>query len=300
MLRSPQDKGDGNRLGRSLIDIEDPREVSQDNIRNPYDRSEICATSVKLPQFWSNCPEAWFVHAEMQFATKGISRDSTKYEFVITALPQEVIANVLDVIQKKVLIDRHSLSEQRRLDKILSDTEIGDRRPSEYYRTLGQLAGSTIDPIFLKNIWLRKLPKSLYVALTSANLNNINDLLQLADKIWEITSGSEICAVKSKVLTSSNNFDDLGKIVEDLAKVTTKMCESFNRLQLDINEIKTQIYDRPSRSRRRYFSNNKNSQSRSKSQSKNWVCRYHFRFGSKARKCEEPCAFKRNNSDSTN
>ncbi|XP_017464982.1 PREDICTED: uncharacterized protein LOC108358273 [Rhagoletis zephyria] len=300
MLRSPQDKGDGDRLGRSLIDIEDPCEVSQDNIRNPYDRSEICATSVKLPQFWSNCPEAWFVHAEMQFATKGISRDSTKYEFVITALPQEVIANVLDVIQKKVLIDRHSLSEQRRLDKILSDTEIGDRRPSEYYRTLGQLAGSTIDPIFLKNIWLRKLPKSLYVALTSANLNNINDLLQLADKIWEITSGSEICAVKSKVLTSSNNFDDLGKIVEDLAKVTTKMCESFNRLQLDINEIKTQIYDRPSRSRRRYFSNNKNSQSRSKSQSKNWVCRYHFRFGSKARKCEEPCAFKRNNSDSTN
>ncbi|XP_036319780.1 uncharacterized protein LOC118734170 [Rhagoletis pomonella] len=300
MLRSPQEKGAGDRLGRSLIDIEDPCEVSQDNIRNPYDRSEICATSVKLPQFWSNCPEARFVHAEMQFATKGISRDSTKYEFVITALPQEVIANVLDVIQKKVLIDRHSLSEQRRLDKILSDTEIGDRRPSEYYRTLGQLAGSTIDPIFLKNIWLRKLPKSLYVALTSANLNNINDLLQLADKIWEITSGSEICAVKSKVLTSSNNFDDLGKIVEDLAKVTTKMCESFNRLQLDINEIKTQIYDRPSRSRRRYFSNNKNSQSRSKSQSKNWVCRYHFRFGSKARKCEEPCAFKRNNSDSTN
>ncbi|XP_017494443.1 PREDICTED: uncharacterized protein LOC108382587 [Rhagoletis zephyria] len=141
MLRSPQEKGAGDRLGRSLIDIEDPCEVSQDNIRNPYDRSEICATSVKLPQFWSNCPEAWFVHAEMQFATKGISRDSTKYEFVITALPQEVIANVLDVIQKKVLIDRHSLSEQRRLTKILSDTEIGDRRPSEYYRTLESVSG---------------------------------------------------------------------------------------------------------------------------------------------------------------
>ncbi|XP_036321996.1 STIP1 homology and U box-containing protein 1-like [Rhagoletis pomonella] len=77
MLRSPQDKGDGNRLGRSLIDIEDPCEVSQDNIRNPYDRSEICATSVKLPQFWSNCPEAWFVHAEMQFATK--KRDVPDY-----------------------------------------------------------------------------------------------------------------------------------------------------------------------------------------------------------------------------
>ncbi|XP_037820416.1 uncharacterized protein LOC119609643 [Lucilia sericata] len=95
----------------------------------------ICASSVKLPQFWTNCPEAWFVHAEMQFATKGTTIDQTKYEYIITALPQDVIIKVLDIIQnptttdrylnlKKGLIERHPLSETSKLDKILSNSDM--------------------------------------------------------------------------------------------------------------------------------------------------------------------------------
>lgn len=79
--------------------------------------------------------------------------------------------------------------------------------------------------------------------MTSANLSNVNDP-QLADIIWEITSGTEMYAVTNKVITSSNNFEDLGKFLENLANVTTKVFESCNRLQLDINEIKTEINDR--------------------------------------------------------
>ncbi|KAI8116739.1 Retrovirus-related Pol polyprotein from transposon 297 [Lucilia cuprina] len=61
--------------------------------------------------------------------------------------------------------------EQRKLDKLLSDSVIGDRKPSEFYRYLLQLAGRNINSEFLKNVWLRKLIKALNIALVG-KLNN--------------------------------------------------------------------------------------------------------------------------------
>ena len=59
-----------------------------DNTNNNNSQIEICATSVKLPSFWTDHPEAWFIHVETQFSAKGITRDNTKYEHLIVSLPQ--------------------------------------------------------------------------------------------------------------------------------------------------------------------------------------------------------------------
>lgn len=263
---------------------------------------EIYATSVKLPQFWTTCPDAWFVHAEMQFATKGITTDQTKYEYIITALPQEVIIKVLDIIQnppvsgrylnlKKILIERHSLSETSKLDKILSDSEIGDRKPSEFYRSLALLAGSSFSQDVLKKLWLRKLPKSLNVALTGSNLSDVNELIQLADKLWEVIFNGEISSMKYS--TGSSNIE---KAVEDL---TRSLCENVNKLSLEVSSLKRQLEDREARPRFRRYGRN-SSRSRGRSSSRNWLCRFHFRFGDQARKCEQPCSFSNTNNDSTN
>lgn len=153
MFRSPTRAGSsdlGNNREETSSQINDqtlscPGVISNSNPQSH--NTEISAVSLKLPQFWTSCPEAWFIHAEMQFVTKGITQSRTKYEHIVTALPQEVIVTVLDVIKspisenpynhlKNILIERHSLSENKKLDKILSDSEIGDRRPSEFYRSL--------------------------------------------------------------------------------------------------------------------------------------------------------------------
>ncbi|XP_017471949.1 PREDICTED: uncharacterized protein LOC108367445 [Rhagoletis zephyria] len=84
MFRSPQhDTHTSTRdnLNETLIDLQNS--TFNEQLTNPYvDRNsnEICATSVKLPQFWTSCPEAWFIHAEMQFSTKNITQETTKYE----------------------------------------------------------------------------------------------------------------------------------------------------------------------------------------------------------------------------
>ncbi|XP_037825738.1 uncharacterized protein LOC119613772, partial [Lucilia sericata] len=240
---------------------------------SPQSNIEIYSTTIKLPQFWTNCPEAWFIHAEMQFTNRRV----TKYEYIVTSLPQDVIVTVLDVFQnpptgnrydhlKKILIDRHSMIENRKLDKILSDSEIGDRKPSEFYRSLALHSNSNFSPDVLKKIWLRKLPKSLNVALTGSNLTDINELTRLADNIWEVLHGNEIASVNDNTPIHSNS-SNLEKVVENLVQATTNICNSFNNLSLDIASIRNQLEGQQYRSLNRRFSR---SRSRSRSTNRDW------------------------------
>uniref|UniRef100_A0A1A9ZVB6 DUF7041 domain-containing protein n=1 Tax=Glossina pallidipes TaxID=7398 RepID=A0A1A9ZVB6_GLOPL len=50
-------------------------------------------------QLSCRCPEAWFIQADSQFASKGVTQNTTKYEFMLTALPYEVIMSVFDYVQ---------------------------------------------------------------------------------------------------------------------------------------------------------------------------------------------------------
>lgn len=277
---------------------------------NQIPNVEISAAAVKLPQFWTNCPEAWFIHAEMQFTTKGILQDKTKYEHIVTALPQEVIMTVLDVIQnppavdryhnlKKNLIDRHTISENRKLDKILSDSEIGDRRPSEFYRSLALLAGNNFSTDVLKKIWLRKLPKSLNVALTGSNLSDVNRLMELADNLWEVLQADEVASVTQSSPTPKKDFADIGKVVEGLVQVTSNICEGFKTLSLEVSAMRRQFEEYQYGPNQRYFSRSR-SGSRNRSTSKKWLCRFHYRYGRDARRCEQPCSYVEQSDDSKN
>lgn len=297
-------------------DVQLPPTGTLTNHSNPASGSgsqqniEISSASVKLPQFWTSCPEAWFVHSEMQFATKGIIRDNTKYEYTITALPQEVIITVLDVIQsppsgnkyenlKGILIERHTISENRKLDKILSDTEIGDRKPSEFYRSLALLAGSNFSIDVLKKLWLRKLPKSLNVALTGSNLTEVSQLMKLADNLWDVIQGDEIASIRESSVTQSANSCDLGNIVTGLVQATSNMCENFRTLSLEVSSIKRHLEDYQRRPLNGRFGRSR-SRSRGNPNRNTWLCKYHYRYRSKARKCEQPCSYLEQHDDSTN
>ena len=46
----------------------------------------VNATAVKLPSFWSGNPEVWFKQVESVFSTRTITRQQTKFDYVIQAL----------------------------------------------------------------------------------------------------------------------------------------------------------------------------------------------------------------------
>ncbi|XP_075150656.1 uncharacterized protein LOC142224755 [Haematobia irritans] len=261
---------------------------------------EISAASVKLPQFWTSCPEAWFIHSEIQFANKGITQSNTKYEHIVTALPEEVVMTVLDFIQnppsddryeriKQILIERHTISEHKRLDKILSNTEIGDRKPSEFFRSLSLLAGTNFGPDFLTKLWIRKLPKKLSVALTASNLSNSDQLTKLADNLWEVMQeDTELASIK-QTNSGNANSNNLETMVNTLAQATNNLCEGFKNLSLEVSAMRRNWEDNQRQSRS--FRLNRG---RSRSRSRGWLCKFHYRYGENAIKCEQPCSFERN------
>lgn len=313
MLRTPphdngQSPNEDNSTSAGTISGNDDVLITQPSIRSTISQTfppdvEISAASIKLPQFWVNCPEAWFIHTEMQFATRGILQDKTKYEYVVTALPQEVIMTVIDVIQnppnddrygnlKDVLINRHTISETRRLDKIFSDSEIGDQRPSEFYRSMALLAGTKISQDVLIKLWVRKLPKSLNVALTGSNITDVNKLLQLADNIWDVLQRDELAVVS---IPTSKQVPNIDKVVDGLVQATANLCEGFRSLSLDVSAMRQQFEGYRNRGQKEHFGRER-SRSRNRSKERNWLCRFHYRYGKDARKCEQPCSYSERNS----
>jgi hypothetical protein len=59
----------------------------------------VAAVAVKLPLFWVDNTEVWFLQAEAQFAIAGITSERTAFYHVLTALSQHVIVSVLDVVR---------------------------------------------------------------------------------------------------------------------------------------------------------------------------------------------------------
>ena len=58
------------------------------------------AVSLKLPTFWMLQPEVWFTQAEAQFNLRGITANDTKYFYVLTALDQQTVTRLLDLISR--------------------------------------------------------------------------------------------------------------------------------------------------------------------------------------------------------
>lgn len=257
---------------------------------------QLEATSLKLPPFWTSCPIAWFVQTESQFKIKKITNESTKFDYVIASLPEEVIMNVLDIIQnqdepnkysaiKSALINRHSDTDEKKLDKLLTerDTELGDRRPSEFYRYLEVLAFNLkiVSKELVKKLWMRRLPPNLNISLVATGKDDITELITLADKIWDHTPKSNQFIASVSTPSPNLEISSLRSEIDELKKVIQNLSVS----------------DR-GRNKCRDCSNGPRNRSRTRSRSvprfneNGRFCYYHFRFGDKAQKCKEPCAFK--------
>ncbi|GBM25220.1 hypothetical protein AVEN_153405-1 [Araneus ventricosus] len=174
---------------------------------------------------------------------------------------------------KERLFNIFSDSEERRLKKLLQDVESGDKSPSMLLRQMQDLAGNRGGDELLRSLWLQRLPTQMQAILTTSS-DDLNKLSIMADKIVDVTSGSEICSnhVKTKVPETSIPND------------------CISNLQAQISELSLKI-DRMSQFQKsRSMSRRNNSLARFASR-KDKVCWYHFRFRKNAKKCVQPCSY---------
>lgn len=265
--------------------------------------------SLRVPPFWRDKPRLWFITFEA--ATRDVKKsEAQRAQMVIAQLEKEDIEQICDLLYnppadhqytaiKERLISVYEESDSKQLQKLLSDMDLGDQKPSQLLRRMRSLAHKKVPDDTLRLMWMNLLPAHvrsvLVVSDTISKETALEELAKLADKMMEQTS--EISAV-SVASTSTQQSRDEPVGIQNLV-------EEIRKLHLEIAELKTYRHSRHDRSRtppRRYYGRNPRnsyrarSSSRSRSRSSTPAppsthCFYHRRFGKNARHCTTPCNY---------
>ena len=221
----------------------------------------VNATAVKLPLFWSGNPEVWFKQVESIFTTRNpkVTVQQTKFDYVIQALDNNTADRVQNIILappeepydklKAALIGAFSKTQAEKDQELLHLNGLGDKKPSELLQHMQNL---NVDPATLfKALFLAQLPSEVRRILASSEKTDIGDLAREADRITEVSK-----------LTNDTQVNATGD------------------------------YHKPF-GRHPVGGQNKNQKVNSRSD-QTWpllpgMCKYHSRFGERARSCIQPC-----------
>ena len=249
----------------------------------------IAMVSLKLPPYWPADPHVWFAQIEAQFSTKKITSERTKYQHVVASLQPDVAQEVRDFIidepsenpfttLKTALISRTSASEQKRLKQLLTEEELGDRKPSQLLRRMRQLLGEReLEKSILKQLFLQQLPSNVQLILASSSDSVDTDkLAEIADRIIDVAMPPTVAAVTPST--------------------TSQLRREIEQLASQVRSLSFQLRER-SRSRNRGQSQYTGRQSRPSSPAPNLrnssataECWYHETYGDNALRCRQPCS----------
>ena len=111
--------------------------------QNPVTTEFVSKIAVKLPDFWTEDPDLWFLHAESVFRNAQITQSRTKFDHVIQKLPQAIMVSVQSLIMtstssstspfedlKAKLVSSYNLTRWQRVAKVIHHPALGDRRPT--------------------------------------------------------------------------------------------------------------------------------------------------------------------------
>lgn len=245
----------------------------------------------RIPDFWPENPRLWFIQVEAILAPQKTS-DANKYFMVVAKLNKEVIQQVADIVAsppennkfetlKNRLLQIYEESETRQVQKLISEIELGDQKPSQLLRRMKELATGKIENDTLKILWQGHLPASVRAVLTVTSAKDLEELAVIADKVMETHQPSQISEVARPPPETPTAFD-VATIMAEIAKINLK-----------INEMDRGRWKNRSRSGYRKSSRSRSgSRPRITPDSPNWLCRYHLRYRNRARNCVAPCNWK--------
>lgn len=257
--------------------------------------AESCRVGVRVPPFYPEKPSLWFSQLEAQFALSNITADTTRFYYATSHLEPQFASEVEDIIcfppannkyekLKSELTKRLSASREKKVKQLLMHEELGDRKPSQFYRHLLNLAGPGVPEEFLRTIWTSRLPNGTQSIIASQPKATLEELADLADRIHDVVSPQ--VASTSAVAAMSHQGDRPSDPVSGQIAALTRQVAAL-----------TTIVDRLSRPRGRtpdhHHRRNRSSSKRSQSNYRKYpLCWYHSKFGEKATRCMSPCDFK--------
>lgn len=255
------------------------------------DESEINRVSVRVPPFYADKPALWFMQLESQFVLSNITSDSTKFHYAIAQLDSVYASIVEDIITgptapnkyeqlKTELIKRLSVSREKKINQLLTNEELGDRKPTQFLRHLKSLAGKDVPEEFMRSIWTSRLPTSTQSIIAGQAKLPLDEVAELADRIHEVVPIHPQVAATSSSSMSHSLTQEIAALTQQMQVLASKV----DRMSRQRGRSKT-----PNGQRGRTRSS---SERRSSANFKKFpTCWYHHKFGDKANRCVQPCNF---------
>ena len=167
----------------------------------------LAAAALKLPPFYTQNAEFWFVFCESQFLLKSITADATKFAHVVTSLPEEAASRIRKKITnapsegkyeylKHHLLKEFSLSKTERAAALLDLSGLGDMKPSQLLSRMEDLLPDDEEKNFLfRELFLRQLPSDVRAHLADKEEMDLDNLALEADRFYT-TAGLRVAAVQ--------------------------------------------------------------------------------------------------------
>jgi hypothetical protein len=234
-------------------------------------------TAVKLPPFWHRSPASWFRTVEALFMLKGVTDNVERYYQVVAALTEELADMVGSVVDeeptqesyariKAALVATNTLTPYQMVDKLMAMEPLGGRKATELLTAMQKLRPPTDDQFFAW-AFLQRLPREVRVLLAQDDHADMRKLAEKADALLALhqPQGHDLTAVAAATPSET---------VEEESVVAS----AANKGQ---HSKKSKKKKRSERRRR----------SRSPAEYQSPLCYFHVRYGDKAHRCEEPCAW---------
>jgi hypothetical protein len=249
----------------------------------------------KPPPFNKANVKIWFLQLEAHFSATNVTSDTQKFYGTVSMVDPAVLPHIKDVLTnppestayetlKQRIIAHYSESEQRQLQKLLTELQLGDRKPSELLRQMEEYAHGNIVNSALKTLWLQRLPHNMRAILsTSEDDLPLPKLAQMADKIadsLDCKPSYEAAAIQRPTAT-----DNTTQLLQSLVQQVATLSERLMQLEANNQQPRRSFNSSRSQSRQRFSSRSPN---RSPPRQ---ICFYHERFGRNARRCTKPCIF---------
>ena len=118
-------------------------------------------------------PRAWFIYVEGRFRLRGITDEQTRFDCVMTAIPAEMVCQVLDLIEaaptdnpytyfKHQLLNTHQLSDYEKFDRLVKMEPMGGRKPSQLFHDMLEVCPLGMETSLpFHYFFMQQLPPSL-------------------------------------------------------------------------------------------------------------------------------------------
>jgi len=291
----------------------DTGEVSDESaktISNIESKQLINHVSFKPPQpLFGQNPLVWFTILEQRFNVANIKLETTKYSHAVGALDARhhnqfadlIIRNKGDspyTIFKNEVIKVLSDTEKAKLNNVLHNLALGDKKPSQLLNEFRLNAGNSFNEKTIQQLWMKRLPQQVQMVLSAfENDVSLTILAERADNLVETLSNCQINSVNAAPSTSfakSNHFTEgtSTHISTNFSAEESYLDKKLSNFLKEISSImKINSRSRTNSRSRSNSRNSSNSPARGNLNPKHEDCWYHYKFGNKALKCVSGCKF---------